>query len=111
MYGRNYPVRMGSFGHYASEIARLYVVALAAAEVEIYGRMARRPPRLRLSGWEDVERDVSAARRMSSYFWFLGDGPTMLDRIDTVPRPARPARPSASQRGRDDDRPRLSLAV
>ena len=31
---------MGSFDHYASEIALLYVIVLAAAEIEIYARMA-----------------------------------------------------------------------
>jgi len=43
---QNHPDRIGSFDHYASELAVLYVIAIASAEVEAYGRMARRAPRL-----------------------------------------------------------------
>jgi len=93
IYGRNCPDRMGSFDHYASELIFLYAITIAAAEVEIYGRMTRRPPRLGLAGWEDVEADVREARLASSYFWFLGDGPTMLDRIDTVHTPPGRTKP------------------
>jgi hypothetical protein len=87
VYGRNFPDRMGSFDHYASELALLYVIALAAAELDIYARMARRPPRLGLRGWPDVEAEVHEARLASSYFWFFGGEPTMLDRIDTAHTP------------------------
>lgn len=97
IYGRNYPDRMGSFDHYASEIALLYVITIAAAEVEIYGRMARRPPRLGLARWDEVESDVREARLASSHFWFLGDGPTMLDRIDTVHTPPGGSKPKVGR--------------
>jgi hypothetical protein len=104
VYGRNYTDRMGSFDHYASELALLYVITIAAAEVEIYGRMTRRPPRLGLAGWEDVESDVREARLASSHFWFLGDGPTILDRIDTVHTPPGRTKPKW-------DRPRVDPAA
>lgn len=87
VYSRNFPDRLGVFDHYASELCLLYVVTLAAAELDIYGRMARRPPRLAMNGWDTVEQEVREARLASSYFWFLGDGPTMIDRIDTVHTP------------------------
>jgi hypothetical protein len=93
IYGRNYPDRVGSFDHYASEMVLLYVITIASAELEIYGRMARRPPRLDLRGWDEIETDVRDARLASSHFWFLGEGPTMLDRIDTVHTPPGRSKP------------------
>ena len=84
IYGSNFPDRMGSVDHYASELALLYVIVIAAAEIEIYGRMARRSPQLRLRDWSDVTFEVAEARLASSYFWFLAGEPTMFDRIDTV---------------------------
>lgn len=84
IYGTNFPDRMGSFDHYASELALLYVIVIAAAEIEIYGRMAGRTPRLRLRDWTDVRAEVAAAREASAYFWFLSGGPTMYDRIDEI---------------------------
>ena len=93
LYGRNTPDRMGSFDHYASELCLLYVITIAAAELDAYGRMTRRTPTIGLSGWDDVMLDVREARFASSYFWFLGDGPTMLDRIDTVHTPRSRQKP------------------
>lgn len=86
-YGSNHPDRMGSFDHYGSEIALLYVITIAAAELEIFARMARRQPPLGLRGWDDVETDLREAQLASSYFWFLGGGPQTLDRLDTVHTP------------------------
>jgi hypothetical protein len=93
IYGRNYPDRTGRFDHYASELVLLYVISVAAAELEIYGRMAKRPPRLVLARWGEVEKDVMEARRASSYFWFLGEGPTMRDRINTLHTPPGRTKP------------------
>ena len=92
IHGRNYPDRMGSYDHFASEILLLYVIVIAAAELEIYGRMAHRVPRLGLSHWPDVEAEVAAARIDSAYFWFLGGEPTMYDRIASVHTPRGNAR-------------------
>jgi hypothetical protein len=97
VYGRNHPRGMGRFDHYASEICLLYVISIAAAELDAYGRMARRVPVIGLSGWDDVMRDVRDARLASSYFWFLGDGPTMLDRLDTVHTPRAGTRPKVGR--------------
>ncbi len=87
LYGWSTPDRMGMFDHYASELLLLYVIVLAAAELEIYGRMARRGPRLTLRSWEVVLAEVRDAQASSSYFWFLSGGPVMFDRIDTVHTP------------------------
>jgi hypothetical protein len=84
VWGGNTPDRMGSFDHYASELVLLYVITLAAAELDAFGRMARRDPKLGLHDWEAVEHDVWEARLAASYFWFLGGEPTMFDRIETV---------------------------
>ncbi|HEY5477394.1 MAG TPA: hypothetical protein VIK11_11860, partial [Tepidiformaceae bacterium] len=62
VYGRSHPDRMGSFDHYASELALLYVITIAAAELDIFARMARRAPRLGLSRWADVEAEIRTAR-------------------------------------------------
>ena len=93
VHGRNYPDRMPSFDHYASELALLYVITIAAAELDTFARMTRRAPRLGLSGWSDVEAEIRAARLASEHFWFLGGGPTMFDRIDTVHTPRGRSRP------------------
>jgi hypothetical protein len=93
LYGGNTPDRMGTFDHYASELCLLYVITIAAAELDAYGRMTRRRPVIGLSGWDDVMPDVREARFASSYFWFLGNGPTMLDRIDTVHTPRARQKP------------------
>jgi hypothetical protein len=97
VYGRNYPDRMGRFDHYGSEICLLYVITISAAELDSYGRMARRRPRLGLKDWDEVTIAIEEARRASSYFWFLDDGPTMLDRIDTVHTPRGRARPKVGR--------------
>lgn len=92
LHGSNSPSRLGYFDHYASELALLYVIAIAAAEIETYGRMAKRPPRLGLLQWQVVEAEIAAARAATSYFWFLSGEPTMYDRIHElhtrIPRPS-----------------------
>jgi hypothetical protein len=87
LYGHNIPDRMGAFDHYASELLLLYVIVLAAAEIEVYGRMARRAPRLTLRGWDAVMGEVRDAQSAASCFWFLSGGPEMFDRIDTAHTP------------------------
>jgi len=82
VHHRNTPI--GTFDHYASELVLLYVVALAAAELEIFGRMAKRDPRLQLLEWATVQAEITAAREASSYFWFLSGEPHMYDRIQQV---------------------------
>ena len=93
IYGHNTPDRMGMFDHYASELLLLYVIVLAAAEIEIYWRMARREPRLTLRGWDAVMAEVREAQAAASYFWFLSGGPEVFDRIDTVHTPPGNVRP------------------
>lgn len=73
------PRRRGD--HYASELLLLYVIAMAAAELDAFARMMRRRPVVRLRGWEDVEREIADARQASAYFWFLHGGPQEYDRI------------------------------
>lgn len=87
IWGSNTPDRMGTFDHYASELVLLSVVTLAACELDIFGRMARRDPRLGLRDWADTEREVRDAQFEASYFWFLGGEPTMFDRIESVHTP------------------------
>lgn len=87
IYGGNSPDRMGSFDHYASELVLLYVIAIASAEIETYGRMARRAPRLTLRGWDAVMLEVREAQLAASYLWFLSGGPEAFDRIETVHTP------------------------
>jgi hypothetical protein len=87
IYGWNSPDRMDAFDHYASELLLLYVIALAAAEIETYGRMARRDPPLILRDWDAVLTEVHEAQLASSYFWFLSGGPEPFDRIDTAHTP------------------------
>jgi hypothetical protein len=87
IFGGNTPDRMGMFDHYASELVLLYVIVLAAAEIEVYGRMARREPRLVLRDWDDVMSEVREAQSAASYFWFLSGAAEMFDRIDTAHTP------------------------
>lgn len=96
IYGHNTPSNLGDFDHFASELALLYVIVIAAAELEVFGRMARRSPRLRLHDWTVVWGEVEAARAASSHLWFLSGGPHIYDRIHELdtrtsrPRPGKP---------------------
>jgi hypothetical protein len=101
VHGHNFPDGRGSFNHFASELTLLYVITIAAAEVEVYGRMARRAPRLPLASWDEVERDAHEARLASDYFWFLGGEPQALDRIDTLHTPDRGEDPKWGRPRRD----------
>ena len=83
VYGRNQPSSIGRRDHYANELLLLYVVAIAAAELDAFARMAARTPRLHLA-WDTVATDVTAARAATSYFWFLHGEPQLLDRINEV---------------------------
>lgn len=100
-HGLNHPDRLGDFDHYGSEIALLYVVTLAAAELDIFMRMARRRPRLSLRDWDAIVAEIRDARLASSYFWFLGREPQVLDRIDTVHTPAGEEDPKWGRPKRD----------
>lgn len=103
VYGHNIPSNVGVFDHYASELALLYVVAIAAAELEAFGRMAKRVPRLRLLEWPTVEAEVAAARASSGHFWFLSGEPHMYDRIQELDtRVPMQARSSPRTRARVD---------
>jgi hypothetical protein len=62
-------------------------IVLAAAELDAYGQMARREPRLVLRYWDDGMLEVREAQSATSYFWFLSGAPEMFDRIDTVHTP------------------------
>jgi hypothetical protein len=106
VYGHNIPNNVGDFDHFASELALLYVVVIAAAELDVFGRMAQRSPRLPLHDWLVVKSEVAAARAASGHLWFLSDEPHTYDRIHeldtrtTRPRPGvpfvLPARPDPS---------------
>jgi hypothetical protein len=84
IYGHNIPNRLGDLDHFASELSLLYVIVIAAAELEVFGRMARREPRVGLVDWRTVTSEVAAARAATSYFWFLSGEPHMYDRIEEV---------------------------
>jgi hypothetical protein len=101
IFGGNTPDRMGQFDHYASELLLLYVIVLAAAEIEVYGRMARRDPPLVLSDWKDVQSDVHTAQLAASYLWFLSGAPETFDRIDTVHTPPGNQKPKVRKPKRD----------
>lgn len=100
-YGLNHPDRLGDFDHYGSEIALLYAITIAAAELDIFMRMCRRQPRLGLRDWEDIVSEVRDARLASSYFWFLGGEPQVLDRLDTVHTPPGETDPKWGRPRRD----------
>lgn len=87
IFGGKTPDRLGGFNHFASELVLLYVVVLAAAELEIWGRMASRAPRHVTHAWDDIVREVRDAQVASSYFWFLSGEPQEYDRVETVHTP------------------------
>lgn len=70
LYGSNVPNRMGQRDHYGEELVLLYLIAVAAAELEAFGRMSRRKPTLPMLDWEVVEREVAEARLATEYFRF-----------------------------------------
>jgi hypothetical protein len=83
VYGRNQPLAIGRRHHYAGELLLLYVIVIAAAELEAFARMAARAPRLPLA-WTLVAADVAAAKAATSYFWFLHGEPQLHDRVHEV---------------------------
>lgn len=100
-FRHNHPDRMGDFDHYGSEMALLYAITLAAAELEVFMRMCRRHPRLGLLDWHDIASEIRDARIASAYFWFLGGEPQVLDRIDTVHTPPGEQNPKWGRPSRD----------
>ncbi len=104
IFGGNWPDRMGMFDHYASELVLLYIIAIAAAEIETWGRMARRSPRLELRDWDKVMGEVVAAQQSTSYFWFLSGAPEAYDQIETVHTPVGDKPPKWGRPRRDPAR-------
>jgi hypothetical protein len=83
-YGHRRGPNLGKFDHYDSELCLLYVITLAAAELEAFGRMAKRQPRLSVKAWPIIKGEIAAARVAASHFWFLSGEPLMYDRIQEV---------------------------
>lgn len=76
--------------HVLSEIALLYVVAIAAAQVKSWHTYVGRRTHLLAALAPEVLEQVETARRITGYFWFLHGGPTPLDFVDEANRRAHP---------------------
>lgn len=84
IFSHNIPMAIGHYDHCSSELILLYAIALSAAELEIFGRMARRRPHLALIDRSAIDREVKEARDATNYFWFLSGEPHLLDRIQEL---------------------------
>jgi hypothetical protein len=71
------------YDHYAAELCLLYVLEIAAAELEALNRMSKRAPRVRIRDRAGIESDIAASRRLSAHLWFPPKGrPHLFDRIE-----------------------------
>jgi hypothetical protein len=87
VYGTSLPSGGPRYDHYSSELCLLYCIAIASAELTALERMSRRTPKLALRKWEQVEGDVSEARKRAAHLWFPPDGrPHEFDRIEEAHR-------------------------
>lgn len=94
IYGGDTPDRMGLFDHVASELVLLYVIVIATAELEMWGKMAHRAPSLVMANWDQILMEIREAQDAASYFWFLSGSPQAIDRIDTTHTPVGNAKPT-----------------
>lgn len=52
----------------------MYILEIAAAELEAFKRMTKRAPRVDIKDWQEVEADVLTARGHSAHLWFPPNG-------------------------------------
>lgn len=82
LYGRNIDVaREPTYDHYSSELALLYVVAVATYELETLERASGQAPQFMIPGEGELRELLAAAHAATSYLWFIGDPPSDYDRI------------------------------
>ncbi len=79
-HGRNGMWR-DNYDHFSSELALLYLVALAVEELRHFQAAASREPVVGLKGWDEVERLCERAWQLCSHLWFPGHDPHMYDRV------------------------------
>jgi hypothetical protein len=85
IYGQSSPVIAPQYDHYCSELGLLYVNIFALRELEAFGRMSRRTPRVRLDAWDEVMRGVGVATALTKHLWFPPGGtPHIFDRVETA---------------------------
>ena len=75
VYGRDRPSGAPRYDHYSSELILLYVVKIASEELKALKRMSRRPPTMRLAGWEGVDARIRLGDELAQHLWFPGDTP------------------------------------
>lgn len=82
LYGNNIPAKEQGYDHFASELALLYVNAIAAREIRALRQMAGREPRVGIRGQEGFDAIAAQAEAVSAHLWFPGDGPHDFDRVE-----------------------------
>lgn len=68
------------YDHYSSELALLYINAIAARELSALLEMTDRPPAVDVAAREKLGAVADRARQVSRHLWFPGDGPHDYDR-------------------------------
>lgn len=76
--------------HVFGELALLYVIAIAIAQIDAWTTYAKRRPHLLLTPRGDILRAVDGGREVVSYLWFLVGEPQEFDRYQEANRRAHP---------------------
>jgi hypothetical protein len=75
--GGNPPV----YDHYSSELALLYVNAIAARELDALLEMTEHPPAVDVPARDELMAVAGSSRQVSRHLWFPGDEPHGYDRV------------------------------
>jgi hypothetical protein len=82
LYGQNSPANPKSYDHYASELALLYVNAIAAKEIRALQQMVLKEPQVGIGDAEGLDSIASTAEQVSAHLWFPGGSPHDFDRVE-----------------------------
>jgi hypothetical protein len=69
------------YDHYSSELALLYVNAIATRELDALLEMTLRPPAVAVPARDELVAIAEGARQVSRHLWFPGDEPLDYDRV------------------------------
>lgn len=69
------------YDHYSSELALLYINAIAARELDALLEMTARPPAVDVPARNELVAIAEGARQVSRHLWFPGDEPNDYDRV------------------------------
>jgi hypothetical protein len=79
LYGKHLDGIPPHYDHYASELVLLYIVTLAALELENYRDGVKESLGAELADPQGLDADLRLVRQFTGHFWFIGINPHMWD--------------------------------